>query len=94
MPVAKVRALSVNEAQAIVVACLSAAYPPGAGSDLSVTISSQVSVKLGADKKIVTVRFSPPLRPDLQQTCAGSLFGRALEVSGGSASFRVHFSAK
>ena len=89
----KPRALTVDEARAMMVACLSSpGATPGPSGSIA-TVSSQVTVALDGDHKVATVRFVPPLRPDLQMRCAGSLFGRELNIAGSAASFRVHFAA-
>lgn len=88
--VPKPRLISVDEARAIMVACLSADVTTGESDATRVTVSTQVTVQLGADQKVSTIVFDPPLRPDLQSRCGGALFGSALDTSG-SASFRIHF---
>jgi ferric-dicitrate binding protein FerR (iron transport regulator) len=82
------RPLTVNEARAMVTACLEAAMRSADGT--MVTIGSEVSATLDAEGKVASVRFSPPLRPDLQTRCSGSLWGRAIESAGGRVSFSVH----
>jgi ferric-dicitrate binding protein FerR (iron transport regulator) len=82
------RPLTVNEARAMVTACLEAAMRSADGT--MVTVGSEVSATLDAEGKVASVRFSPPLRPDLQTRCSGSLWGRAIESAGGRVSFSVH----
>ena len=72
----------------MVTACLEAAMRSADGT--MVTIGSEVSATLDAEGKVASVRFSPPLRPDLQTRCSGSLWGRAIESAGGRVSFSVH----
>lgn len=87
----KPRALSVDEARAMLVGCLSAGT---SGSDTTlVTVSSQVTASLDAKGEVMSLQFSPPLRPDLQQRCGGALFGRTI-AGQGSVSFGVHFSTR
>jgi FecR-like protein len=87
------RPLDVNEARALVVACITGAMGK-AQSDKVLTVSSDVTARSGADGTVQTVRFSPPLRADLQQRCAGALFGRSLAAGGASISFRVTFAQR
>lgn len=82
--------LSVAEARGVVLGCLQQAldHPDDGGEGREVTVSSAVTVTLGPEGRVDAVRFSPPLRPDLQQRCGGALFGRQLDAEG-RASFRV-----
>ncbi|MFP6686651.1 MAG: FecR family protein, partial [Polyangiaceae bacterium] len=68
--------MSIDQARAMVLACLNSNRDAGQPSDLQVTVSSEVSVKLDDAGKIRAVRFSPPLKPSLQQHCGGALFGQ------------------
>jgi hypothetical protein len=85
--------MSINQARAMVLACLNANRDSDQPSDLQVTVSSKVSVKLDDAGKISAVRFSPPLKPSLQQHCGGALFGQRLDAQG-AASFRIHFAPR
>ncbi len=82
--------MSIDQARAMVLACLNSNRDGGQPSDLQVTVSSEVSVKLDDAGKIRAVRFSPPLKPSLQQHWGGALFGQRLDAQG-AASFRIHF---
>jgi hypothetical protein len=84
--------LDVDEARAIVVACLTGSMGKATG-DTVVTVSSQVTAHVGSDGTIGSVRFAPPLRPDLQQRCGGALFGRTV-AGASSLSFRVTFAQR
>jgi hypothetical protein len=86
------RRLTLDEARAIMVACLSSDVTSGDPST-RVTVSTQITVQLDGDGNVTTVRFDPPLRPDLQQRCGGALFGRLIEGSG-SVSFRILFATR
>jgi hypothetical protein len=85
--------LSVDQARAIVLACIYASSDGDAPSDVRVTVSSRVSVKLGEAGDVRAVRFSPPLKPALQQRCGGALFGKSIDAPG-AASFRIHFAPR
>lgn len=85
--------LTVNQARGLVVGCLSGKTKRDEGTDTLVTISSQVTAVLAADGSVDAVRFSPPLRPDLQSRCGGVLFGQKIDA-GGSVSFGVTFTAR
>jgi len=92
-PPAANRPLTINEARALVVACLTASTSSPGQPNTVVTISSQVTAMLDATGAVKAVRFSPPLRPDIQQRCGGGLFGRSIQGSG-SVSFRVTYAAR
>lgn len=92
-PPAELPKLSVGQARGLVVGCLSGNAKRDEGTDTLVTISSQVTAVLAADGSVEAVRFSPPLRPDLQSRCGGALFGRKIE-GGSSVSFGVTFTAR
>ncbi|MEZ4444329.1 MAG: FecR domain-containing protein [Polyangiaceae bacterium] len=83
--------ISVAQAQSLMLGCLHSAASAGA-TDTKVTIASQVTVSLGGSGEVTSVKFSPPLRPDVQERCAGSLFGRNVEGSG-KVSFPVQVTA-
>jgi len=85
--------MSIDQARAMVLACLNRNRDSDQPSDLQVTVSSEVSVKLDDAGKIRAVRFSPPLKPSLQQHCGGALFGQRLDAQG-AASFRIHFAPR
>ncbi|MEQ9317749.1 MAG: FecR domain-containing protein, partial [Polyangiaceae bacterium] len=68
-------ALSVAAAQGRVLGCLATAAPDDAAAGTKVTVSSQVTAVLSAEGEVLSVQFAPPLRPDLQQRCAGVLLG-------------------
>ena len=88
-------AIDLAAARSRMVACLGAPSAAAAdGSDVRVIISSTVRLQLDADRRIISVRFMPPLKPDLQQRCAGTLFGRRLAGTGTSAQFHVQFSPR
>jgi hypothetical protein len=78
--------LSTGEARDLVMACLRG--DRSGNDDRVVTISSTVNAMVDASGKIQTVRFSPPLRPDLQEGCGAILFHRRT-ASGKSISFDV-----
>ncbi len=80
--------LDRQSAQALVVGCLRAASERPAASKMRMTISSQVTVTAGEDRRVDAVRFAPPLRPDLQQRCGALLFGRRI-ADGPSLSFPI-----
>jgi len=70
--------LRAGQAHRELVSCLSArSTARAASSDVRVTISSTVHLELDAYRHIVGVRFSPPLKPKLEQ-CASVLLGRQL----------------
>ncbi|MEM6787896.1 MAG: FecR domain-containing protein [Myxococcota bacterium] len=71
-------ALTVGEARATMLGCLRGALGRAAADEPRVTIASTVTVVTGASRAITTVRFDPPLRPDLQQTCGGMLLRQRL----------------
>ncbi|MBW2528788.1 MAG: hypothetical protein JRI23_31725 [Deltaproteobacteria bacterium] len=58
------------------------------------TISSTVQIRLDADRRVMSVRFMPPLKPDLQQRCAGTVLGKRVDHDGPSAQFHVQFSPR
>jgi hypothetical protein len=87
-----VTALSMAQARARVTGCLEAALAQTQSGDAVVTISSQVTVVTSGSGDVTAVRFNPPLRPDLQQTCGGLLFGSKIEPAG-TASFAVNLSS-
>ena len=62
--------------------CLATAAPDDAAAGTKVTVSSQVTAVLSAEGEVLSVQFAPPLRPDLQQRCAGVLFGQRVEGTG------------
>lgn len=74
--------LSVAGAQGRVLGCLATAAPDASATGTKVTVSSQVTAVLAADGEVVSVQFAPPLRPDLQQRCAGVLFGQRIDGTG------------
>jgi hypothetical protein len=87
------RPLAINEAQAVLVACLSGESKPG--DELRVIISSMITLTLDADRRVVSVRFAPPLKPGDQQRCAGALFGREIDAPASRpVSFRVVVSTR
>jgi hypothetical protein len=84
--------LTVAAAAGRVVGCLASAAPEGAASGTKVTVSSQVTAVLSPEGEVVSVQFVPPLRPDLQQRCAGVLFGQRIEGTG-KVSFPIQLKA-
>jgi hypothetical protein len=84
--------LSVSEARAMVMGCLRQSKP-SEDTTTVVTVSSHVTAILGVDGEVDAVRFSPPLKPNLQSRCGGALFGRKIAGSG-PVSFNVTFSSK
>lgn len=83
--------LTVGEARAKMLGCLQGALGRAASSEPKITVRSEVTVVTDANGDVSIVRFSPPLRPDLQQTCGGMLFGQRLKPAG-SASFSIQLS--
>jgi ferric-dicitrate binding protein FerR (iron transport regulator) len=86
--------LTVAAARALLLGCLTASANAGGGSGVNVTISTTVSLQLDDAGKLRSVRFDPPLRPDLQQRCAAVLFGHGIAAKGRSASFTVVLSSR
>ncbi|HHH29226.1 MAG TPA: hypothetical protein ENK57_12905 [Polyangiaceae bacterium] len=82
LPNDKPPVLSVAAAQSRVLGCLASAAPDGATAGTKVTVSSQVTAVLSTEGEVVSVQFVPPLRPDLQQRCAGVLFGQRVDGKG------------
>jgi ferric-dicitrate binding protein FerR (iron transport regulator) len=83
--------ISVAAARGIVLGCLRQALASGSDEGPELTVSSAVTVTLGPEGRVDAVRFSPPLRPDLQDRCGGTLFGKSLDAEG-KASFHVALS--
>ena len=85
------RPITVDEARGLMVACLSA---PSEGDDnkvpVRVTASTQITLQLDDEKRVISMRFNPPVKAELQARCAGGLFGRRLDGQG-SVSFGVVF---
>lgn len=82
--------LTAASARALVSQCLATSATAASG-ETRVTISSEVTAVVDHEGKVVAVRFSPPLKPELQQQCGGTLFGRAVQGAK-SVSFRVDVS--
>lgn len=74
--------LSVDQARGVMLSCLIAASRSETPRKNLITISTQVSLKLGGDGMPDSVRFNPPLRPEWQDRCAGVLFGREIDANG------------
>ena len=74
--------LTVAAAQSRVLSCLATAAPDDSTTGTKVTVSSQVTAVLSAEGDVLSVQFVPPLRPDLQQRCAGVLFGQRVDGTG------------
>lgn len=87
---AQLPALTAGQARALVVACLRN-EADRTDAERLVTISSQVTALVGENGTVDTVRFSPPLRPDLQERCGAALFHHRTEGQS-SLSFHVHVS--
>jgi hypothetical protein len=84
--------LTVAQARGAIGGCLAATAKHDDSSDTVVTVSTTITLALGDDGTVNSMRFSPPLKPELQSQCAGILFGKRVEGSG-SASFQVTFQA-
>ncbi|MBM4358572.1 MAG: FecR domain-containing protein [Deltaproteobacteria bacterium] len=89
-----VERLSLGNVRAQLLACLASASTSQDDGALSVQVSSEVRLRLDADRRVVGLRFAPPLRPDLQQRCGGGLFGLTVDSSDPSPSVHVEFSAR
>ena len=75
----------------MMVACLSApSESDGNKAPVRVTASTQITLQLDDEKRVISMRFNPPVKAELQARCAGVLFGRHLEGQG-SVSFGVVF---
>lgn len=83
--------LTVGEARAKMLGCLQGALGRAEPGEPKITVRSQVTVITSGEGDVTAVRFNPPLRPDLQQTCGGMLFGQRLQPAG-QASFSVQLS--
>jgi len=82
-------------ARSRIMACLQTPSESSAAQDaVRVTISSQVRLRLDRDRRIISVRFAPPLKPELQQRCAGTVLGRTLAGSSEAPAFGVVFSPR
>jgi hypothetical protein len=88
-PVITTAPLTNSSAHAIVASCLAASAARGEGTSARLLISSRVTAVPDSGGKVMAVRFSPPLRPDLQERCGGALFGREVG-GGGNLSFSVN----
>ena len=85
--------LSIDQARAMVLGCLYAGRDKDNPADLRVTVSSRVDLKLDTAGKVSAVRFTPPLKPELQQRCGGALFAQHIDGAG-SASFNIRFAPR
>lgn len=83
--------LTVGEARAKMLGCLQGALGRAEAGEAKITVRSQVTVITSESGDVTAVRFNPPLRPDLQQTCGGMLFGQRLQPAG-QASFSIQLS--
>jgi hypothetical protein len=84
--------ITVGQARATMIGCLGAPATDRTGHEpVRVTISSKVRLRLDDERRIVSVQFVPPLKPELQQRCASTLFGRQLAGTTSSAEFSVVF---
>lgn len=83
--------LTVGEARAKMYGCLQGALGRAKAGEPKITVRSQVTVITSESGDVTAVRFNPPLRPDLQQTCGGMLFGQRLQPAG-QASFSIQLS--
>lgn len=88
-------ALSAAQAQAAMTACLGKqAAEHGADDSVRVTISSTVRLRLDAQRRVISAQFSPPLKPELQQRCAATVFGRTLTGTAEPVEFAVAFRSR
>lgn len=83
--------LTVGEARAKMLGCLQGALGRAQAGEPKITVRSQVTVVTSGEGNVTAVRFNPPLRPDLQRTCGGMLFGQRLRPAG-EASFSIQLS--
>jgi len=83
------RPMTLAEAKRLITACLSTPTSSDGQSTVRVTISTQVTLRLGDDGRVVSVQFAPPLRPELQQRCAATVLGRTLTGAQHAATFPV-----
>jgi hypothetical protein len=82
-------------ARSRIMSCLQTLSQSSAGGDaVRVTISSQVRLRLDRERRIISVRFSPPLKPELQQRCAGAVLGQILAGGSDAPEFGVVFSPR
>lgn len=84
---------SLAAARALLVGCLSA-ETSDTDSALRVTAASEVRLRLDTNGAVASVRFVPPLRPDLQERCGSLLFGLELDAPNDSPTLTVEFKAR
>ena len=87
-------AITVAQAQALVAGCLNASAPAVESDDTEVIVSSQVTAVLDAEGQVSSVRFAPPLRPDLQSRCGSTLFGHRVSATTSKITFPVQVSSR
>ncbi len=66
----------------------------GAAPSLSVTVSTDVHLRLDDDRRVTSVSFTPPLRGELQAGCAALLLGRVLEKTAQLPSIHLEFAPR
>lgn len=86
--------LTLGAVRQRLLACLSTSDDSANSRDVHIAASSEVKLRLDSDGRVAGMRFNPPLRPDLQARCAGSLFGVAVESDTPNPSVTVSFTVR
>ncbi len=87
--------LSPAQARGMILGCLKAGTSANGGStQVQVRGYSNVTVHLGAQGRVASLQFDPPLRPDLLERCGSVLFGQRISAASNAVKFSVAYNIK